>query len=135
MKKINFATSITPVVKRRLAYSAVIAVALVAALLFITLRGHAWVRAQDAATRAAWRSAPAHAASTPAMSADAVFARFNIRRQNAPVGGTDALTWQAANGTELRHSLLALEAANVTLSPVKITRSGASFTVTAERAP
>jgi len=124
----------TPLLKRRLVYVLVIALALAATFTFISLRAQAMNRTNDAATKLAWQSTPSFAASSSAPSADAVFARFNIRRSAAPAGGSDEFVWQAANASELRASLAALDAAKVALRQVKVTRSGAVFAVAAERA-
>ena len=137
MKKIFASSALSPLLKRRLAYLVVIAVALMAAVFFVSLRAQALARANDVATQAAWRNAAPMSTPSSAPSADAVFARFNIRRNaaTASAGSTDELVWQAANSPELRASLAALDAAKINLRQVKITRSGTTFAVNAERAP
>lgn len=137
MKKIGANNALSPLSKRRLAYSTVIPVALVSAVFLVTLRAQALTRANDAATQATWRSAAGVSTPGSAPSAEAVFARFNIRRNAATAsnGSADELVWQAASSAELRASLLALDAAKVNVRQVKITRSGTAFSVNAERAP
>jgi hypothetical protein len=140
MKKIITGTALAPLLKRRLIYAGLITISLMATLVFLSLRTQLQNNANDAAIRLAWRSAPmlsaAHAAPTP----DAVFARFNIRRNvtgtaSATASNTDELVWQAANSAELRASLAALDAAKVVLRQVKVTRSATTFSIIAERAP
>ena len=137
MKKIGPNNPLSHLSKRRLVYSAVIAVALISALFLVTLRAQALTRANDAATQATWRSANGVSTPRSARSAEAVFARFNIRRNAATAsnGSADELVWQAASSAELRASLVALDAAKVNVRQVKITRSGTAFSVNAERAP
>jgi hypothetical protein len=137
MKKIIATNALTPLLKRRLAYTAFIAVALLAAVTLVSLRSQAVTRASDVATQAAWRNAAANSTSSAAPSADAFFSRFNIRRNDAAAskGGVDELVWQAANSAELRASLAALDAAKINVRQVKIARGGTAFSVNAERAP
>jgi hypothetical protein len=137
MKKNGANNALSPLSKRRLVYSAVIAVALVSAVFLVALRAQALTQANDAATQATWRSANGVSTHSSAPSAEAVFARFNIRRNAATAsnGSADELVWQAASSAELRASLVALDAAKVNVRQVKITRSGTAFSVNAERAP
>ncbi|MBP6530729.1 MAG: hypothetical protein KA260_11455 [Burkholderiales bacterium] len=137
MKKIGANNALSLLSKRRLVYSAVIAVALISAVFLVTLRAQALTRANDAATQATWRSANGVSTPSSAPSAEAVFARFNIRRNAATAsnGSADELVWQAASSAELSASLVALDAAKVNVRQVKITRSGTAFSVNAERAP
>jgi hypothetical protein len=113
---------------RRMAYAAITVVAVLLTLLLLSARDRNLARAQDAAVQAAWQSA-APPAGLP-LSREAVLARFGVRQPGAAAD----LNWQAATMTELRASLLAFDLAQIRLTQVKITRNGAGFVVTAERA-
>ena len=112
---------------RRLLYVGVILVCIVATFVLLLAQDRAAATARDAAVRAAWLSGavPAAGLATP----DAVYSRFNIKA----VANAD-MTWHAASMADVRASLRALELAQVKLTQVKLARSGAGFTVSAERA-
>lgn len=98
-------------------------------------------QAIDLATRNAWRThqsgaGAGNAATSPTP--DAVIARFAMRsdtRSGSAGSGGAPLTWQVASAADLRSSLAALSASGVRLAQVNVTRNGAGFAVTAERAP
>lgn len=112
---------------RRLTYVAVLIVSVLATFFLVRAQTQREANLHDAAIRLAWQSDAAQVAGS--MTEVAVRARFNIVG-----GGTSGdLTWQVANGAELRASLLALDAAAIKLREVKIARRGAGFTVSAEQ--
>jgi hypothetical protein len=118
-----------PLLLRRTVYVAVIAFCVAATLMLLATNNRATTRARDAAIQSSWQ---ANAALLPApTSPEAVYRRFNMK---AAAANAD-LTWQANSTNELRASLRALDAAQITVAQVKITRSGTNFLVNAERAP
>lgn len=99
-------------------------------------------QAIELATRNAWRTSQSGAVAGNAATSptpDAVIARFAMRSDsrsvNAGGGGGAPLAWQVASPGDLRSSLAALSASGVRLAQVNVTRNGAGFAVTAERAP
>ena len=114
---------------RRCAYAAVTVIAIIATLLLQSARERSLERAHDARIQAVWQTATPLAG--PALTREALLARFAIKQG----GTTGDLSWQAASLAELRASLLAFDLAQIRLTQVKVTRSGAAFVVTAERAP
>jgi len=121
--------NLPPHVVKRLAYGVITVVAAAAALTLLSARERAVARAQDAAIQTAWQMATP--LTGPALTRDALFARFGIKQGSANAD----MSWQVASLAELRASLLAFDLAQVRLTQVKITRSGAGFVVSAERAP
>lgn len=121
--------STSPLLLRRAAYVAVIVFCIAATLMLISASDRATTRARDLATHSSWQAnaPPLLAKASP----EAVYSRFNIK---AAAANAD-LTWQVGSSSELRASLRALDAAQIKTAQVKITRSGANFMVTAERAP
>ena len=100
-----------------------------ATLALVSASDRAGALARDAAVQSSWQSG---ATSPEAQtSPDAVFSRFNMKSATTSAD----LIWQATSASELRTSLRALDAAQIKLVQVKVTRSGANFLVTAERAP
>ena len=121
--------SASPLLLRRAAYVAVIVGCVAATLMLVSATDRSTSRARDIAIESAWQ---VNAALLPAKaSPEAVYSRFNIK---AAAANAD-LTWQVGSSSELRASLRALDAAQIKTAQVKITRSGANFMVTAERAP
>ena len=121
--------SANPLLLRRAAYVAVIVGCVAATLMLVSATDRSTSRARDIAIESAWQ---VNAALLPAKaSPEAIYSRFNIK---AAAANAD-LTWQANSSNELRASLRALDAAQIKTAQVKITRSGANFMVTAERAP
>jgi hypothetical protein len=118
-----------PLLLRRAAYVAIVVVCIVATLMFISASDRKTARARDVAIQSSWQmyAAPLSAPNSP----DAVYSRFNMKAGTANAD----LTWQANSANELRASLRALDAAQIKLAQVKITRSGTNFLVNAERAP
>ena len=121
--------NLPPHVIKRLAYGVITVVAAVAALALLSARERAVIRAQDAAIQTAWQMATP--LTGPAVTRDALFSRFGIKQASANAD----MSWQVASLAELRASLLAFDLAQVRLTQVKVTRSGAGFVVSAERAP
>ena len=121
--------NLPPHVIKRLAYGVIAIVATIAALALLSARERTVARAQDAATQTAWQMATPLAG--PALTRDALFARFGIKQASANAD----LSWQVASPAELRASLLAFDLAQIRLTQVRITRSGAGFVIAAERAP
>ncbi len=121
--------STSPLLLRRAAYVAVIVVCVAATLMLISANDRATTRARDVAIQSSWQ---ASAASLPAQtSPGAVYSRFSMK-----VAAANAdLAWQANSTNELRASLRALDAAQINVAQIKITRSGTNFLVNAERAP
>ena len=121
--------SARPLLLRRAAYVAVIVFCIAATLMLISASDRATTRARDLATQSSWQAtaAPLLAKASP----EAIYSRFNMK---AAAANAD-LTWQANSSNELRGSLRALDAALIKVAQVKITRSGANYMVTAERAP
>ncbi len=114
---------------RRLTYVAVLIVSALATILLLRAQTQREASLHAAAIRSAWQTDVSPI--TGSMTEVAVRARFNIVG-----GGTSGdLTWQVANGNELRASLSALDAAAIKLREVKIARRGAGFTVSAEQIP
>ncbi len=128
MNRIAF-PSADPLPLRRAAYAAVIAFCVGAALLLIAATDRAAARARDVAIQSSWQTnvAPLLAQAGP----EAVYGRFNMKSAAANAD----LTWQANSSNELRASLRALDAAQIKVAQIKITRSGSQFLVNAERAP
>ena len=121
--------SANPLLLRRAAYVAVIVGCVAATLMLVSATDRSTSRARDIAIESAWQ---VNAALLPAKaSPEAIYSRFNMK---AAAANAD-LTWQANSSNELRGSLRALDAAQIKTAQVKITRSGANFMVTAERAP
>ena len=121
--------SANPLLLRRAAYVAVIVGCVAATLMLVSATDRSTSRARDIAIESAWQ---VNAALLPAKaSPEAIYSRFNMK---AAAANAD-LTWQANSSNELRASLRALDAAQIKTAQVKITRSGANFMVTAERAP
>ena len=118
-----------PLLLRRAAYVAVIASCIAATLMLLAANDRATSRARDAAIQSSWQ---ANAALLPAQtSPEAVYSRFNMK-----VAAANAdLTWQANSNNELRGSLRSLDAVQIKVTQIKITRSGTNFLVNAERAP
>ena len=127
--KILTSLSANPLLLRRAAYLGVIVFCVAATLALVSAHDRAAALARDAAVQSAWQTSGVSTA-TPATP-EAVYSRFNIK---AAAANAD-LAWQAATATELRASLRALDAAQIKLAQVKITRSGTGFLVSAERAP
>ena len=128
---INKFTSLSadPLLLRRAAYVAVIALCVTATLMLSSASERATTRAHDTAIQSSWQ---ANAAPPPApASPEAVYNRFNMK---SAASNAD-LVWQANSSNELRASLRALDAAQIKVAQVKITRSGTNFLVSAERAP
>ena len=121
-----------PQLVHRVAYIAVVIFCVAATLFLVSARDRAVARAHDLATRLAWQSNTA-SASAP-VTPEAVFNRFNMKATGSNPASAD-LSWQASTATELRASLRALDAAQVKLGQVKITRNAAGFMVSAERTP
>ena len=121
--------SANPLLLRRAAYVAVIVFCIAAALMLISTTDRATARARDVAFQSSWQAnaAPLLAQTSP----EAVYSRFNIK---AAAANAD-LTWQATSTNELRASLRALDAAQIKVAQIKVTRNGTNFLVNAERAP
>lgn len=118
-----------PLLLRRAVYVAVTIFSIAATLVLLSANDRATTRARDAAIQSSWQ---ANAAPLPApTSPEAVYSRFNIK---AAAANAD-LTWQANSSNELRASLRALDAAQIKVAQIKITRNGTNFLVSAERAP
>ena len=114
---------------RRAAYVAVAVVCIAGTVMLLSASDRATARARDVAIQSSWQ---ANAASPLAPhTPEAVYSRFNMKAASANAD----LTWQAISSSELRASLRALEAAQVKVTQIKITRSGTNFLVNAERAP
>ena len=127
--KILTSLSANPLLLRRAAYLGVIVFCVAATLALVSAHDRAAALARDAAVQSAWQL---NGVSTgTSATSDAVYSRFNMK---AAAANAD-LAWQAATATELRASLRALDAAQIKLAQVKITRSGTGFLVSAERAP
>lgn len=128
---INKFTSLSanPVLFRRAAYIAVITFCIAATLALLSANDRATTRARDTATRSSWQTNAARLLAP--TSAEAVYRRFNIK---AAAANAD-LSWQANSTNELRASLRALDAAQIKVAQIKITRNGTNFLVSAERAP
>jgi cytochrome bd-type quinol oxidase subunit 2 len=116
-----------PQVLRRILYVLVTTACIAATLMLVSAHDRAAARAREAATRAAWQTAPPVAT---LVAPEAVYSRFGIKA----VANAD-LSWQAASAGDLRAGLHALDAAQVKLSNVKVVRNGSAFNVNAERAP
>ena len=116
---------------RRLGFCALIAFCVVASLALQSATERATAQANDSAVKAAWQALPAAQSPSGPSTPEATLARLNIKQAAANA----ELTWQAASDTELRSGLRALDAAQIKLTQVKFTRSGAGYLVTAERAP
>lgn len=114
---------------KRLAYGTITVIAVVVTLVLLAARDRALVRAQGAAVLNSWQTAQPLAGGP--LTADALYARFGIKQASA----NSEMNWQVASVSELRASLIAFDLAQIRLTQVKITRSGAGFVVTAERAP
>ena len=121
--------SANPLLLRRAAYVAVIVFCIAATLMLMAASDRAAIRARDVATQSSWRAnaAPLLTKTSP----EAVYSRVSMK---AAASNAD-LTWQANSANELRASLRALDAAQINVVQVKITRSGTNFLVNAERAP
>ncbi len=121
--------SANPLLLRRATYVAVIVFCIAATLMLISASDRATTRARDVAIQSSWQAnaAPLLAQTSP----EAVYSRFSMK---AAAANAD-LTWQANSANELRASLRALDAAQINVVQVKITRSGTNFLVNAERAP
>lgn len=118
-----------PLLLRRAAYVAVTSLCIAATLMLISASNHAIARARDAAILSSWQASKA--LSPVQTSPEAVYSRFSMK-----VAAANAdLTWQAGSASELRASLRALDAAQIKVAQIKITRSGTNFLVNAERAP
>ena len=121
--------SANPLLLRRAAYFAVIILCIAATLTLLAETDRETARARDALIASSWQ---ANAAPLPPQtSPETVYSRFNIKAATANAD----LSWQANSSSELRTSLRALDAAQIKIAQVKITRSGANFLVNAERAP
>lgn len=121
--------SSNPLLLRRAAYVAAIGIYIAVTLMLLAANDRATTRARYAAMQSSWQ---ANAAPLPApTSPEAVYSRFNMK---AAAANAD-LTWQANSTSELRASLRALDAAQIKVAQIKITRSGTNFLVNAERAP
>ena len=121
--------SANPLLLRRATYVAVIIFCTATTLMFISANDRMNARARDAVIQSSWQT---NAAPLPApISAEAVYSRFNMK---ATASNAD-LTWQANSSNELRASLRALDAAQIKVAQIKITRNGTNFLVNAERAP
>lgn len=118
-----------PVLVRRLSWAAVCVLCVLATFALSRATDRAQEIARTNAVQSAWRAS----ASVAAVPTDpqAVYRRFGIK----PATANADLTWQVNSASELRASLRALDAANVNLSQAKVSRSGAVFVITAERAP
>ncbi len=114
---------------KRLTYCLIMLLAVVAALALLSAREHAVARVQDATVQAAWQTASPLPG--PAVTPEALFARFNIKQGSANAD----MSWQVGSVNELRASLLAFDLAQIRLAQVKISRSGTGFVVIAERTP
>ncbi len=123
------ALSTNPLLLRRSAYVAVIIFCVVATLMLLAVNDRATTRDRDVAIASSWQT---NATPLPApTSPEAVYSRFNMK---ATAANAD-LTWQANSANELRASLRALDAAQIKVAQIKITRSGTNFMINAERAP
>lgn len=122
-------SALPPHVIRRCVYAAITVIAIIATLLLLSARERRLVSASDAGVQAAWQSATPLAGA--ALTREALLTRFAIKQGSA----NGDLSWQTASLAELRASLLAFDLAQIRLTQVKVTRSGAGFMVTAERAP
>ena len=121
--------SANPLLLRRAAYLTVTVVCVTTTLILIAASDRVTSRARDTAIQSSWQ---ANAAPLPTQtSPEAIYSRFNIK---AAAANAD-LTWQASSSNELRASLRALDAAQIKVAQIKITRSGTNFLVSAERAP
>ena len=118
-----------PLLLRRTACLAVIIACIVATFTLISATDRATSRTRDAAIQSSWHTNAALSASP--ISPELIYSRFNMKSTAA----TADLTWQANSTIELRASLRALDAAQINLAQLKITRSGTNFLVNAERAP
>ena len=127
--KIFSSLSANPLLLRRAVSLGVIVCCFAATLVLVSAHDRAAALARDAAVQSAWQTSGVSTA-TPAVP-EAVYSRFNMK---ATAANAD-LAWQAATAVELRASLRALDAAQIRLAQVKITRSGTGFLVSAERAP
>ncbi len=117
-----------PLLLRRAAYVAVIVFCIAATLTLLAATDRATARARDALIASSWQ---ANAAPLPPQAnPEAVYSRFNMKAATANAD----LSWQANTSSELRTSLRALDAAQIKIAQVKITRSGTNFLVNAERA-
>ncbi len=121
--------SSNPLLLRRAAYVAVIVGCVAATLILVSATERSTSRARDIGIQSAWQANAALLAAK--ASPEAIYSRFSMK---AAAANAD-LTWQVSAGNELRASLRALDAAGIKVAQVKITRNGANFMVTAERAP
>jgi hypothetical protein len=122
-----------PTALKRAAYCLLIVCCVSGTLALLSARERAVAKAGEASVNAAWQTslATGRAATATPTPPEAAFSRFNIKQAAANAD----LAWQAASASELRASLRALDAAQIKVSQIKITRSGVNFLVTAERAP
>lgn len=118
-----------PVLVRRFFWLAVVVLCAVATLTLTAATNRSRDMARDAAVQAAWR-ANAGMTGVP-TDPQAVYLRFNIKATTANAD----LAWQVSSAAQLRASLRSLDAANVNLSQVKVSRNGINYVVSAERAP
>lgn len=118
-----------PLLLRRAAFVAVIILCIAATLTLISATDRATARARDAAIESSWQTTVA--LSPAPVSPEVIYSRFNMKSATANAD----LTWQANSAGELRASLRALEAAQIKVAQIKITRSGTNFLINAERAP
>lgn len=121
--------SANPLLLRRAAYVVAMVFCATATGMLMAASDRATARARDAAIQSTWQ---ANAATPLAQtSPEAVYSRFSMK---ALAANAD-LTWQTNSSSELRASLRALDAAQIKVTQIKITRSGTNFLVNAERAP
>ncbi len=121
--------SANPLLLRRAVYAAVIFSCIAATLMLLAGNDRAAARARDASIASSWQTNVTLLATQ--TSPEAVYSRFNMK---AAAANAD-LTWQANSTNELRASLRALDAAQIKVAQIKMTRSGTNFQVSAERAP
>jgi hypothetical protein len=128
MHKFN-SLSGNPLLLRRVAYVVVIALCIAATLLLMTANERTTAAARYTSAQSAWQANTAPLGAP--TSSESVYSRFSMK-----VAAANAdLTWQASSANELRTSLRALDAAEIKIVQVKITRNGKNFLVNAERAP
>ena len=123
------ALSTNTLLVRRAAQVVVVVFCIAAAVVLLSASDRATALARDVAIQSSWQenAAPLLAPTTP----EAVYSRFNMKAGSANAD----LAWQANSSSELRASLRALDAAQIKVAQIKITRSGTAFLVNAERAP
>jgi uncharacterized protein YggE len=122
---------VNPTALKRAAYCLLIVCCVAGTLALLSARERAVAKAGEASVNAAWQTSLATGRAATSTPPEVAFSRFNIKQAAANAD----LAWQATSASELRASLRALDAAQIKVSQIKITRSGVNFLVTAERAP